>query len=188
VCRATGECVGSGGGPDKSATPHPADRFEQSLTASGTVVVDDARHEVRAGAHRDRSWGPREWRILFTLGDVQGEDRQLYFVGSPAYGLGAGYLRDGSGELRHLSWVDDTIEYDDAGRTIAPGSLGFEDRDGKRIEVSIVPVAPSVAFAMAHTCEEPEHWLYWRTLVEATVPGWDAPCRGWLEAGRYGAG
>ena len=33
------------------------------------------------------------------------------------------------------------------------------------------PIAPSVAFDMAHTCEEPERWLYWRTLVEARGVG-----------------
>jgi hypothetical protein len=36
------------------------------------------------------------------------------------------------------------------------------------------------------SCREPEHWLYWRTLVEARVAGWDTPARGWFEASRYG--
>jgi hypothetical protein len=185
TCRATSPCLGSGDPPDNDASPHPVDRFEQSLEATGTLIVDGVRHGLRAGAHRDRSWGPRDWRIMFTLGDAQHGDHQLYFVGSPAYGRGSGYLRDGA-SIRHLTWVDDALEYDDAHRTIAPGTMGFEDRDGNRIDVAVMPVAPSVAFDMDHTCPEPEHWLYYRTLIEARVPGWETPCRGWFEASRYG--
>ena len=55
-----------------------------------------------------------------------------------------------------------------------------------RVEAELRPIAPSVTFDMAHTCEKPEHWLYYRTLVEATVSGWDTPCRGWFESSRYG--
>ena len=183
ACRSTGPCEGSGEGPDPSQ-PHPADRFEQSLEARGRVVVNGERRDVRAGAHRDRSWGPREWRIMFTLGDVQGGDRQLYFVGSPAYGRGSGYLRDGS-DVRHLRWVGGAIDYDDDARTIASGYLELEDPDRTCMRVAIAPIAPSVAFDMAHTCREPEQWLYWRTLIEARVPGWEKPSRGWFEASRY---
>jgi hypothetical protein len=43
-----------------------------------------------------------------------------------------------------------------------------------------------VSFDMAHTCEIPEQWLYWRILVEAQVSGWPAPAYGWVEASRYG--
>jgi hypothetical protein len=68
-----------------------------------------------------------------------------------------------------------------------PGRLGFETTDGERIDVELAPVAPSIMFDMAHTCQVPEQWSYWRTLVEARVAGWDGPCRGWFEASRYGA-
>jgi hypothetical protein len=50
-----------------------------------------------------------------------------------------------------------------------------QDADLARITLDIAQSGP-----------EPEHWLYWRTLVEARVTGWDAPVRGWLEARRYG--
>jgi hypothetical protein len=183
-CRSTSDCFGSPTGDKDGGSPYGRRRFEQSLVASGTVVVDGARRPVLAGAHRDRSWGPREWRVAFTLGDVQADGRQLYFVGAP--GRGAGYVRDGSGGLRHLAWVDAAIDYDDGARTIAPGRLGFERADGTRLDVALEPIAPSVSFDMAHTCPQAEHWLYWRTLVEARVSGWDGPCRGWFEASRYG--
>jgi hypothetical protein len=187
-CTATTGCFGTGTGHDSAKSPYASSRFEQSLAASGGVVVDGADHTVRAGAHRDRSWGPREWRVMFTLGDLQDRDRQLYFVGSPVYGAGSGYLRDGSGESRKVAWVDATIEYDDHARTISPGTLGFQDAGGARFDVDITPIAPSIAFDMAHTCERPEQWLYWRTLIEARVSGWDHPVRGWIEASRYGNG
>jgi hypothetical protein len=140
---------------------------------------------VRAGAHRDKSWGPREWRQAFTLGDLQAGDRQLYFVGRSFPGLGGGFLRDGNA-LHHVAAVDGSVvEYDDELRTITAGHLRFAGREAA-LDVELAPIAPSVAFDMAHTCEVPEHWLYWRTLVEARVSGWDGPCRGWFETSRYG--
>jgi hypothetical protein len=185
--RASGPPEGTGDGKEGEGCSRPTDRFEQSLQASGTLDVDGVVRSIRAGAHRDRSWGPREWRLQFTIGDVQGEDRELYFVGSPAYGLGVGYLREGSEPVRQLAWVGGSVEYDDTTGTIQPGNLAFDDPDGRRIEIAIAPITKGVAFDMAHTCEEPEQWLYWRTLIEARVPGWDGSHRGWFEANRYGS-
>jgi hypothetical protein len=184
TCRSTSDCFGTGTG-DVDVSTYDRRRFEQSLDATGTVAIGGEPRGVRAGAHRDRSWGPREWRVAFTLGDFQSDQGQLYFVGAPGRG-GGGYLRGASGELHQLSWADGSLEYDDDARTIAPGKLGLMLADGSRVDVELEPVAPSVAFDMAHTCPEPESWLYWRTLVEARVPGWDRPCRGWFEASRYG--
>ena len=50
---------------------------------SGTVTAGGPAQPVRAAGHRDRSWGPRNWRVTFTLGDLQAEHAQLYFVGAP---------------------------------------------------------------------------------------------------------
>ena len=182
---ATAPLHGSGLRPDEDRTKHPTGRFEQSLTATGTVVVDGVPHAVRAGAHRDKSWGPREWRQQFTMGDIQGDDRQLYFVGRSFPGLAGGYLRDASG-VQPLVCVDGRVDYDDQGRTIGPSTLVFETPGGERLDVAMEPIGPSIAFDMAHTCQEPEHWLYWRALVDVRVAGWDTPVRGWFEAGRHG--
>ncbi|MBL7491100.1 hypothetical protein I6A60_27730 [Frankia sp. AgB1.9] len=184
VCASTSDCISAAPAAD---TAYPTGRFEQSMTASGTVSVGGRRWQVRAGAQRDRSWGPREWRVPFAIGDLQGEDRQLYFVGSPLHGRGSGYLRERSGELRRLRWVDGTVGYDDEANTLSPGVLRFEAADGARIEAALAPVTPSVCFDTAHTCREPEQWPYWRTLVEARVTGWEGTCRGWFEASRYEA-
>jgi hypothetical protein len=77
------------------------------------------------------------------------------------------------------------IEYDDAARTMAPAKLRFA-ADDDEFDVALVPISPSVSFDMAHTCEVPEPWLYWRILVDAHVSGWATPARGWVEASRYG--
>ncbi len=65
-------------------------------------------------------------------------------------------------------------------------ACSFTDEHGAPIDVELTPISPSVSFDMAHTCEVPEHWLYWRILVEARVSGWSEPVRGWVEASRYG--
>jgi hypothetical protein len=179
---------GTGIGPDEDQTAYPTGRFEQSLSATGTVTVDGRTHRVRAGAHRDKSWGPREWRQMFSMGDLQWPDRQLYFVGRSFPGLAGGYLRDDSGAMSRLTCVDGKVEYDDQAGTLAgPAHLIFETPDRTRLDVSLTPITPSIYFDMAHSCQEPEHWLYWRTLVEARVAGWATPARGWFEAGRHGA-
>ena len=164
----------------------------QPLVAEGTVTVGERSYPVRAGAHRDKSWGPRDWRIGFLIGDLQGEDRELYFVGAPAAPVPrmGGYLREGTGELVRLACVEGDVRFDDAHATVAPVHLVFETPTGERVEVDMTPVGPSVQFDMAHTCEVPEHWLYWRHLVEARVSTWastwDTAARGWFEASRYG--
>ena len=141
---------------------------------------------MRAAGHRDRSWGPRNWRVAFTLGDLQSEHAQLYFVGAPQLGEGSGgYLRDAAG-VRRVACVDGALHYDDAARTMDPARLRFETEDGEAVEVELDPISASVSFDMAHTCEEPEHWLYWRVLVAARVSGWPEHVRGWVEASRYG--
>ena len=186
ACRATGDRYGTVHGDDDRESSYARSRFEQSLEASGVVGVDDARHEVRGGSHRDRSWGPRDWRLAFTMGDLQPGDRELFFVGAPGYDGGGGYIRERSGELTSLVGDQVTLGYDDEARTITPGRLGFVTTDGSRVDVDLAPIGQSIPFDMAHTCEEPETWLYYRTLVEAHVSGWERPCRGWLDASRYG--
>jgi len=192
-CRSTGDCVGTSGGDDDRKSPYEAMRFEQSLETTGRVAVDGEPHAVRAGAHRDRSWGPREWRQTFSLGDLQAPGRQLYFVGRTFPGLGMGFMREVGRPLQRLLITDGAIDFDDEARTIRSARLHFdgddanEGGDGDSLDVTFEPITPSVAFEMAHTCEVPAHWLYWRTLVAARVSGWDEVCRGWFETSRYGS-
>jgi hypothetical protein len=186
-CTATSECFGTGASETgEVGGDYPAARFEQSLEVYGSVTVDGEVHPVRSGGHRDRSWGPREWRQPFALGDVQSERGQLYFVGQPS-GLGMAYLREPGQDVRHFMWAGANLDYDDDRRTLRSGRLELAGAGEDRLSVELTPIGPSVAFDMAHTCEEPEYWLYWRTLVEARVTGWDAPERGWFEASRYGS-
>jgi len=182
----TTDVYGTGTGNDVGSEQYPASRFEQSMAVAGTVRIGDETRAVRAAGHRDRSWGPRNWRVTFTLGDLQSEHAQLYFVGAPQLGeRGGGYLRDASG-VRRVRCIGGTVDYDDEARTIAPVQLRFATEDGDGLDVELVPASPSISFDMAHTCEEPEHWLYWRILVDARVSGWSGAARGWVEANRYG--
>jgi hypothetical protein len=182
----TTEHFGTGTGSDLGSEQYPAARFEQSVRVEGTAIIDGATHAIRAAGHRDRSWGPRNWRVAFTLGDLQSEDAQLYFVGSPQPAeRGGGYLRDATW-VRNLRCTGGSIDYDDIARTMAPAKVRFAAEDGAELDVELVPASPSVSFDMAHTCEVPESWLYWRILVDAHVSGWSAPARGWVEASRYG--
>lgn len=182
----TTDQFGTGTGDDVGSAAYPASRFEQSLAVTGSIAAGGVHQTVRAAGHRDRSWGPRNWRVAFTLGDLQAEHAQLYFVGAPQVGEhGGGYLRDASG-VRRISSAGGAIHYDDAARTIAPTRLHFTDEGGAPLDVELEPISSSVSFDMAHTCEEPEHWLYWRILVAARVSGWPEPVRGWVEASRYG--
>jgi hypothetical protein len=183
---ATTDCFATGTGGDQGSAAFPASRFEQSLAVTGSFTEGNRMVAIRAAGHRDRSWGPRSWRQAFALGDVQSAGGQLYFVGAPQLcGMSFGYLRDASG-MRTLHCADGAVAYDDARRTIARSRLGFVASDGGRVDVDLAPIAPSVGFATASTGDPPEHWAYWRTLVEARVSGWEGTARGWFEANRYG--
>jgi hypothetical protein len=183
--RATAAPVPTGTGTDERTSSYEASRFEQMLQASGTVTVDGRTHQVDAGAHRDRSWGPREWRHLFTLGDLQSRDRQLYFVGRSFPGVGMAFLREGEA-LHHLLVDDGSIDFDDEHRTFRHAHLHVARTDGDGFDVTMRPISTSVVFDMGTTVDPPERWLYYRTLVEAHADGWDGPCRGWFETSRYG--
>ena len=76
----TTDRFGTGTGGDLGSDQYPASRFEQSLAVGGRSPPRLGATVAR-GRHRDRSWGPRNWRVAFTLGDLQAEHAQLYFVG-----------------------------------------------------------------------------------------------------------
>jgi hypothetical protein len=184
---ATTPCFGTGTGHEPDERPQfPASRFEQSVALTGTLTVDGHTRPISCPGHRDRSWGPRTWQVAFALGDLQGRDLQLYFAGSPQPAeRGSGYLRDGHG-MRLISRIDGTIAYDDEHRTIAPSRLVFSDDTSTSIALDLEPASPSISFDMAHSTEPPEHWTYWRLLVNARVDDSDVVLRGWFEANRYG--
>jgi hypothetical protein len=173
----------TGEGDDVEHGSYPTNRFEQSLSVSGNVTMGGITHEVHAGGHRDRSWGPREWRQAFTIGDVQSTGQQIYFVGRGP-GLGVAYRRRPDAEVQTLFWSGGEVHYDDERRTFSLARLELTDRENKRLDLELRPIGPSVCFDMAHTTDPPEHWLYWRHLVEARVAG-QHPARGWFEASRY---
>jgi len=184
---ATAPCFGTGTGGESEERPeYPASRFEQSVALEGELRIAGESRPLRCSGHRDRSWGPRTWQLAFTLGDLQGDGLQLWFAGTPQLAeRGGGYLKDARG-VHRLARIEGRIDYDDARRTIAPAALAFVTEDGERLEVELVPETRSFAFDMAHACDPPEHWTYWRTLVRARITGSGDELWGWLEANRYG--
>jgi hypothetical protein len=179
-------CYTTGAGHDDGASSYPASRFEQSMAAIGTVVVDGVETAIDCPAHRDRSWGPRTWQFPFMLGDLQSGERQIYFAGGPNAegGVGKGYVREGS-DVATLAWIGAEMDYDDEHATIGPSRLSFRDERGREHAYDIVPLAPSVQFDMAHASLPPRHFLYWRTLVRATPTDGSEPVVGWFEANRF---
>jgi hypothetical protein len=184
---ATAPCFGTGTGHEPDERPQfPASRFEQSVMITGALKVDGKTHAIECPGHRDRSWGPRTWQVGFALGDLHGEDRQLWFAGAPQPGeRGSGYLRDGDG-THLITGIDGTVAYDDEHHTIAPSHLVFSVDDGTSIGVTLEPESASIVFDMAHSSDPPEHWNYWRTLVKARVDDSDDELWGWFEANRFG--
>ena len=124
--------------------------------------------------------------MTFTLGDLQSEGAQLYFVGSPQLAeRGGGYLRDASG-VQAVRCIGGTIEYDDAARTIAPAQLRFATANGEELDVEID------AGVTEHQLRHGAHLRGARALAlladprRRPVSGWSGRTRGWVEANRYG--
>ncbi len=179
-------CYTTGAGQDEDRTTYPANRFEQSMAAAGTVTLDGQPTAIDCPAHRDRSWGPRSWQFPFMLGDLQSTDRQIYFAGGPNAegGVGKGYVREGP-DVATLTRLEAEMDYDDKAATIGPSRLAFHDERGRVLAYELVPIAPSVRFDMAHASDPPRHWSYWRTLVRATPLDGGEPIVGWFEANRF---
>ena len=183
----TTERFGTGTGDDVGNDAYPASRFEQSLAVAGH------RHRGRTGATRA---GRRSPRPVVGAAQLAGRVhprrppvgaraallRRRAAAGRARWGLRARRVRCPA----HCAASTARSTTTTTARTIAPTRLRFADEAGAPLDVELDPISPSVSFDMAHTCEEPEHWLYWRILVAVRVSGWPEPVRGWVEASRYG--
>ena len=70
----TTEVYGTDTGNNLGSEQYPASRFEQSMAIAGTVRIGDETLSVRARRSPATVVGPRNWRVTFTLGDLQSED------------------------------------------------------------------------------------------------------------------
>ena len=176
----------TGAGRDDGTSAYPTSRFEQSMSARGSVTVGETLITVAGPAHRDRSWGPRTWGYPFMLGDLQAADRQIYFAAAPNAegGRGGGYVRLGE-TTQPIAGIEASVDYRDDEATIGPSTLTFIDVDRIRHAYDLEVLAPSVQFDMAHTGQPAQHWLYWRTLVRATPHDGGPALLGWFEANRF---
>ena len=167
----TTDRFGTGTGGDLGSDQYPASRFEQSLAVAGRSPPAARRDRCARPGTATGPWGPRNWRVTFTLGDLQAENAQLYFVGAPQPGERAGA---GTSVTRRACGTSCASEVRSSTTTRHARSrhprVRFEAEDGAPLDVELDPVSPSISFDLAHTCEEPEHWLYWRILVEARCP------------------
>ena len=133
---------GTGTGDDVGETSLPRSRFEQSLAVAGTVTVGgDRRDRCAAGGHRDRSWGPRNWRVgVHPRRPPVRATAQLYFVGAPQLATrraATSATRPGSA---HLVCVDgdDRLRRRRRARSL-PTRLRFADEDGAPLDVELDP-------------------------------------------------
>ena len=170
----TTEVFGTGTGNDVGSEQYPASRFEQSMV----------RHRHRAHRRRDAIGARRRATVTVRGARATGASpsrsatcsRRTRSSTSSAHRSSASAAADTCATRRacvNCAAPAGTIEYDDAARTIAPARLKFETADGDELDVELVPASPSISFDMAHTCEVPEHWLYWRILVDARGLGLD---------------
>jgi hypothetical protein len=176
---------GRAAAPGHASATHRASRFEQPISARGTLELGgEARRFVGRG-ERDHSFGPRawglEWTFLVLCSDalrVQAAEAVIPNVGR----FVVGYLqRDAMRSLRQAAF-ELTLRDDDVAQT-ARGPFSVVAEDGERV-AGHVETWSGVEIDLSHTLVPPRPTLYRRCLVRATLDGVAEPLLGWLELHR----
>lgn len=164
-------------------------RFEQPITAQGTLRIDDATHSFRGRGERDHSWGPRNWNIEWTFLVANGATMRLQCaeVTIPnVTRLGVGYLqRDTTVSLSNVS-LDFECHDDNVLRPFG-GRFAVTAEDGSTFAAR-VEVISAAEIDIAHTFVPPRPSIYRRALIRVHPEDGSAPLLGWAELNYFRAG
>lgn len=132
------------------------DRFEQSGTVEGRLVVDGRRVDFNTTAHRDHSWGTRDWDSVHHWKWISGQaGSHLTFNAMQTFALGKlwtnGYVNRG-GNVWAITGIDVDSEFD-AGFGQTKVDITLRSADGHSVEAkverfSILPFAPGGGIVM----------------------------------------
>jgi len=168
-----------------STERYPASRFEQPITATGTLAVAGAAEPFSGRGERDHSWGPRFWNLEWTFLALNGDGLCAQCVEARIPDVGrfaVGYLQ--RARMTTIKEVQYDLRYrdDDVLRAI-DGRVRAETEDGEIFAARIEPLT-GTEIDITHCFEPPRRSVYRRTLVRVTPDG-DRPLLGWLESNRF---
>lgn len=102
--------------PDGLPSWFAIDRFEQTGRLTGSLRVDGRELSLDTAAHRDHSWGPRDWRMPqhWTWFVAYAGDRSVngwIWIAAGAWGF-AGYVADGE-TVTPVERIEHSIRFDE---------------------------------------------------------------------------
>jgi hypothetical protein len=168
-----------------SSERYPASRFEQPITATGTLTIAGAAESFSGRGERDHSWGPRFWNLEWTFLALNGDGLCAQCVEARIPDVGrfaVGYLqRDRMTTIKEVQY---DLRYHDADVLRAiDGRVRAETEDGTVFAAAIEPLT-GAEVDITHCFEPPRRSVYRRTLVRVTPDG-ERPLLGWLESNRF---
>ena len=181
--RATGpvHSLGRANVPGHSSETYDASRFEQPISAYGTLRFGDETLPFVGRGERDHSWGPRLWNLEWTFMAASAADVRMQCAEVRVAGgrIGVGYLHGEA--MSSLSDVTFDLRFHDD-RPLAPleGGFAVTAEDGGRLSGTIEPIS-AAEIDITHTFVPPERSIYRRALIRASRDGGGAPLLGWIE-------
>ena len=174
--------LGRSTAPGHSATEaYDACRFEQPITARGTLRCDDEVVEFSGRGERDHSWGPRLWNLEWIFLAVSNAEMRLQCADARVPNAGrfaVGYLhRDSTASVFD---IDFDLRFDDHSIAV-PLVGGFRVRaeDGTMVGGTI-EVISAAEIDITHTFVPPERSIYRRALIRVHREEGE-PLLGWIE-------
>jgi hypothetical protein len=175
--------LGAHQAPGHASQAYSASRFEQPITATGTLRVDTDARPFAGRGERDHSWGPRLWDIEWTFLAANAPHLRLQCVEARLPGgarFAIGYV-----QRDRMVSVED-IHFDLTARDDLRGAVGgrFTVRaEGGEEIAGTVETITATEIDLSHCLVPPRRSVYRRALVRLT-PSRDASLVGWLELHR----
>jgi hypothetical protein len=167
---------------------YDACRFEQPITAHGTLRIDEQTLPFRGRGERDHSWGPRNWNIEWTFLVANGATMRMQCaeVTIPnVTKLGVGYMqRDTTVSLSNVTL--DFARHDDTVLKPFSGRFAVTAEDGSTFAAR-VEVISAAEIDIAHTFVPPRPSIYRRALIRVHPDDGSAPLLGWTELNYFRA-
>jgi hypothetical protein len=168
-----------------SSETYPSSRFEQPISARGTLRLGPERLDFDGRGERDHSWGPRHWNLEWTVIVVNGEDLRMLCHDARVPNVGrfaGGYLhREKSISIPDVH-LDLEFHDEDLQKPVS-GRFSVKAEDGTVVEGSI-EVISAAEIDLSHTLVPPQRSIYRRSLIRVRRAE-GAPLLGWMEFHRF---
>lgn len=177
---------GAGEVENHSAKGFSTNRYEQPITATANIIINNESRILNVRGERDHSWGPRPWDMEWQFFVLNGEQFSLQstVVNIPEWPpIEMGYYQEKNKEMEHIEKVEFDLDFNNDDPTNAvSGSFKVICNEGRAVTGHIETIS-GVEIDITHTFTPPKRTEYRRSLVRCHIEN-EQPVIGWLECNR----